>query len=101
MLSDLKPLFQTLPALYSQEDKGFDAIAYLKFYSPRSGWICYATEFDGEDVFFGYVLGDFDEFGYFSLSEFEDANKHFQCPPAVCWVSNFQHRPLKDLVPAE
>ena len=30
-----------------------------------------AYEFDGVDIFFGYVKGDFDEYGTFSLSELE------------------------------
>ena len=32
-------------------------------------WTWYASEFDGEDIFFGLVIGFVAEFGYFSLSE--------------------------------
>ena len=46
-----------------------EAIAYVKFFSPYSGWTWFATEFDGEDTFFGLVIGHFTELGYFSLSE--------------------------------
>ena len=38
---------------------------------PRTGWTWYVTEFDGEDSFFGYVVGFEKELGYFSLSELQ------------------------------
>jgi hypothetical protein len=37
----------------------------------------YATEFDGEDLFFGLVDGLEKEFGYFSLSELESVDGPF------------------------
>lgn len=63
-----------IPPLYAQENKGNDAVIYAKFFSPYSNWSWYATEFDGEDTFFGLVNGDFPELGYFSLSELENAS---------------------------
>jgi hypothetical protein len=60
-----------LPPLYGQEDKGGQAVAYVKFFTPDAGWTWWATEFDGEDTFFGLVQGPFLELGYFSLSELE------------------------------
>jgi len=48
-----------------------DPIVYAKFFCPWNHWIWLAYEFDGEDIFFGFVKGDFDEFGTFSLSEME------------------------------
>ncbi len=60
-----------LPALYSQDGKGDDAIAYVKFFTPFSSWTWYATEFDGDDTFFGLVVGLETELGYFSLSELD------------------------------
>jgi len=60
-----------LPALYSQEKKGDEAIAHVKFFCPWNQWTWYATEFDGEDTFFGLVVGQETELGYFSLSELE------------------------------
>ena len=63
---------QALPALYSQERKGLDAQAVVKFFTPDSSWTWYATEFDGEDLFFGLVAGLETELGYFSLSELEE-----------------------------
>lgn len=61
---------EKLPKLYAQEDNS-DPIAYVKFFSPMSKWTWYATEFDGEDTFFGLVFGYETEWGYFSLSELE------------------------------
>ena len=60
-----------LPPLYSQESRGRKAIAHVKFFTPDSGWTWYATEFDGEDTFFGLVDGQEKELGYFSLRELE------------------------------
>jgi hypothetical protein len=59
-----------LPQLYSQENVE-DPIAHVKFFHPLSSWTWYATEFDGEDQFFGLVQGFEEEMGYFSLSEME------------------------------
>jgi len=58
-----------LPQLYSQEDIGGKAIAHVKYFTPDSNWTWYATEFDGEDTFFGLVEGHEKELGYFSLNE--------------------------------
>ena len=60
-----------LPPLYAQDSKGGKAVAYVKFFTPSSNWTFYATEFDGEDTFFGLVDGFEKELGYFSLSELE------------------------------
>ena len=62
-------IHNTLPKLYEQDSKGLNAIAYVKFFTPDSNWTWYATEFDGEDTFFGLVDGSCKELGYFSLSE--------------------------------
>ena len=48
-----------------------DPTVYVKFFCPWNSWTWYAYEFDGEDIFFGFVKGNFDEFGTFSLSELE------------------------------
>ena len=58
-----------LPPLYSQESKGGKAIVYLKMFTPDSKFTFFATEFDGEDTFFGLVEGHEKELGYFSLAE--------------------------------
>jgi len=49
----------------------------LKLFNPCGSWTWYVTEFDGEDLFFGYVDGDFPELGYFSLRELEGVTLPF------------------------
>jgi len=53
-----KEILEKLPKLYTQEEKGLEAIAIVKFFTPDSNWTWYATEFDGDDLFFGLVEGD-------------------------------------------
>ena len=67
-----KELRGKLPPLYSTE-KDKDPTAVVKFFTPDSNWTWYATEFDGEDRFFGLVDGFDKELGYFSLSELASA----------------------------
>lgn len=67
-----KDIEGTLPALYSQEDKGDEAIAQIKFFTPWTSWTWYASEYDPEKrVFFGVVVGHERELGNFSLDELE------------------------------
>lgn len=67
-----KHLEETLPALGAQEGKGEEAIAHVKFFTPWSHWTWYASEYDpAERVFFGLVVGNETEYGYFSLDELE------------------------------
>jgi hypothetical protein len=61
-----------LPELYNGEEKGLDAIAQVKFFTPDAQWTWYASEFDGENIFFGLVSGLELEFGYFSLNELKE-----------------------------
>src|SRR5437764_12890220 len=86
-----KPLFdlesrERLPHLYSQEKNGLDAVAQVKFFTPDAGWTWYASEgspvdedgyydTDKEKVdffFFGLVVGQETELGYFALSELQE-----------------------------
>jgi len=60
-----------LPPLYSQDGKGGEAVAWVKYFTPSSSWTWYGVEFDGKDTFFGLVDGHCKELGYFSLSELE------------------------------
>lgn len=66
-----KEIKSKIPKLYEQDNKGLNAIAYIKFFTPDSNWTWYATEFNGKDIFFGLVDGFVKELGYFSLSELE------------------------------
>lgn len=65
-----KEITNKLPFLYSQEDIK-DPMVICKFFAPWNSWKWYAVEFDGKDLFFGFVSGDFPELGYFSLSELQ------------------------------
>lgn len=62
----------SLPQLYATDQLDFEACtAQVKFFTPGSHWTWYATEFDGQDTFFGLVYGFAIEIGYFSLAELE------------------------------
>jgi len=58
----------SLPPIGSTENDA-DPVAVVKFFDPTGAWSWYATEFDGEDRFYGWVDGTYPERGYFSLSE--------------------------------
>lgn len=75
-----KEIRELLPGLYSQDGKGSQAVAVVKFFTPDANWTWYVTE--GEPVlndagaeidiqFFGLVDGLEKELGYFGLSELE------------------------------
>ncbi len=57
------------PSLYAQDEKGDDAIAYVKIFNPCGSWTWYLTEWDGADEAFGLVYGDCCELGFIPLSE--------------------------------
>jgi hypothetical protein len=65
-----KKIRKQLPALYTNENDP-DPKAIVKFFTPFANWTWYATEFDGDDTFFGLVDGFDKELGYFSLAELE------------------------------
>jgi hypothetical protein len=70
-------LRERLPRLYSQEHNP-DPTVHLKFFSPYSNWTWFATEGEQQEddfLFFGYVIGFEEEWGYFSLSELEGARR--------------------------
>jgi len=76
-----KELRDQFPALYSTEDVPADEKKVIaKFFSPYTNWTWYATEFDGEDTFFGLVDGFEKEWGYFSLSELATQDVHGGVP---------------------
>ncbi len=64
-------LRKILPPLYSQE-KNKDPTVHIKFFTPDSCWTLYVTEGSGQEddfLFFGLVIGQAEEWGYFWLSE--------------------------------
>jgi hypothetical protein len=66
-----KEILAAFPAFGSTDGQGDSAKVIVKFFTPDSNWTWYATEFDGEDEFFGLVCGHETELGYFSLRELE------------------------------
>lgn len=77
---------EALPPLYSQDGKGDEAIAFVKYFTPWSNWTWYATEGEpildeqGNEVdfeFFGYVVGLDKELGYFRLNELTEVRGKF------------------------
>ncbi len=87
---------EKLPKLYSGEEKGLDALAQVKFFTPDSDWTWYASEFDGEDVFFGLVSGFEVELGYFSLKELKEARGSLGLP--IERDLNFEPKTLGELM---
>ncbi len=65
-----KALRDRIPPLYATENQE-DPMVHVKFFTPDSSWTWYVIEFDGEDIFFGFVVGHYPELGNFSLSEMQ------------------------------
>jgi Protein of unknown function (DUF2958) len=89
-----------LPQLYSQEAEQ-DPMVQAKFFLPGTGFTWYVTEGqeqDGDFMFFGFVIGLENEFGYFLLSELESMTTrlglHVECDLA------FREGRFTDVVPA-
>jgi len=93
-----KQIRKILPPLYAQENRGGEAIAYIKFFMPDnycSAW--YATEFDGHDIFFGLVVGFGKKLSHFSLKGLERIRgpESFSVERDTSW----QPKPLKEIAP--
>lgn len=70
-----KEVVATVPPLYVTEEEA-DPVARVKLFSCISGWTWYVTEYDLETgEAFGFVEGFADEWGYFSIPEFEALNR--------------------------
>lgn len=81
MLLMTKELADKMPALYSQDEKGYEAIVYAHWFSPYTGWDWYATEYDpDEGLCFGLVKGMATELGYWTIAELEEVNESYQFP---------------------
>lgn len=65
-----KEILKKLPALGATDNQK-DPTVQVKFFTPDAQWTWYAYEFDGKDIFFGYVKGIENELGTFSLSELQ------------------------------
>ena len=63
-----KEIIKKLPPLGATANES-DPLVICKFFYPDFSWTWYAIEYDGKDIFFGYVAGFECELGCFSLSE--------------------------------
>ena len=85
-------LRKQLPSLHSQE-KEKDPLLICKYFMPLNKWVWYPVEFDGEDTFFGYVVGDIPELGYFTLSKLERITESYGLQRDI----NFQPTRLSEI----
>jgi Protein of unknown function (DUF2958) len=72
----------SLPALYSQEGNP-DPRVHLKFFTPDSNWTWFVTEGQPQEddfLFFGFVCGFEEEWGYFVLSELAGVPRRGRMP---------------------
>lgn len=69
-------IVERIPKLYQTENQ-IDPIVQIKLFYPDFSWTWYVIEFDGKDTFFGFVVGEFSELGYFSLRELEKNRGRF------------------------
>ena len=77
-----KELEAKLPELYATEHIPVEEKqAVVKFFDPCGRGIWLGVEYDGQDLFFGYVVSplgpDCDEWGYFSLAELAGVKNRF------------------------
>ena len=73
-----KELERKFPKLGDTEGKDPEEVEIVaKFFDPSGIWTWYATEFDGKDIFFGFIKGFERELGYFSLKELKSIKGAF------------------------
>ncbi len=91
LIAEIK--WRGIPPLYAQENAP-DPTIYLEMSLLQFPWRWYASECeieDGDVLFFGFVNGDFGEWGCFRLSELEDT----RCPLLVS--DDFKPMPFSEL----
>ncbi len=74
-----KEILKRLPKLGETSEQE-DPMCQVKFFTPDAQWTWYGIEFDGEDIFFGFVIGLEDELGNFSLSELKEVRGSLGLP---------------------
>ncbi|MFA5759645.1 MAG: DUF2958 domain-containing protein [Clostridia bacterium] len=76
-----KAIEKIIPALLSQDGKGENTMAYVKFFLGSFTW--YATEYSPEEkLFFGKTFSHMSpegELGYFSLDELSQVKNRYGC----------------------
>lgn len=89
-----KAVRDSLPPLGTTENEE-NPLCRVKFFYPDFSWTWYAIEFDGDDLFFGFVDGFEKELGYFRLSELlENRGKLGMSIERDCF---FTPKPLSEL----
>ncbi len=91
-----KEIQEQLPKLYATEHiPTSDKIVQVKYFTHDKSWTWYAVEYCPEDkIFFGFVKGLSDEWGYFGLNEFESINSK---ETIIIRDENFKPTKFKDL----
>ena len=86
-----------IPKLYATENQK-DPVMVVRFTHPMSTWEWYISEFDGEELMFGFVCGHEGELGYVSLAELMENNcvfdAEFQPTPLETVKSDLRQRGL-------
>ena len=75
MTEEVRELLPLLNATESIPDE--EKLVPVKFFSPVGAGTWWCIEFDGDDLFFGYVDLGSPELGYFRLSELENVELPF------------------------
>ena len=83
-----------IPPLYATENEANPTV-WVKLFTPDSSWTWFITEFDGEDLCFGLVVGHEIELGYFSLAEIVAARGPHGLP--IERDLYFQPKPLEEI----
>ena len=91
---------QRLPKLYATEHDR-DPVAQVRFFATWSDWNWYATEFDGEDIFFGIIHGFCWEWGYFSLAELQSVPGLLGIGDGIERDLYFEPTPVSQIAPQE
>ncbi len=80
----MKLLTKNVLALFAKtgdQSQCEDPLVIAKFFTPDSSWTWYAIEYDPEmQIFFGYVIGPFPEWGTFSLKDLKSVRGVLNLP---------------------
>ncbi len=89
---------KNLQPLYATENQMNATQVAVKFFDPYGSWTWYAWEFDGEDLFFGLVVGMETELGYFRLSELESLTTPLGYPNRIERDRHYRSETVQELL---
>lgn len=93
-----KAILDKLPPLYSQDGKGLDAIAHVKFFNPGGAGTWYLSEYDPEEkIGFGLCIIHEAELGNVSIAELEAFRGRFGLK--IERDLHWKPRPLRECYP--